>query len=176
MLRDLSFWWLVPQVVGSGAFYLDVVVDCWFIVDLLVNFRSAYRDEDTKALVVNRKVIAVRYLRGWFAIDFVSCLPLNYVLLLSSGNNDNETGAAFKWLKVARLLRLLRLTRLSKLQGAINSLENEHLFLADHANEIAQVMLSIVMLWLIHVMVSVLGEGCTRTSWGGLRTPQSMIQ
>ena len=91
--------------VGSKAFYVDVVVDLWFVADIFVNFRSAYRLEETKVLIVDQKEIAKRYLKGWFLIDFVSSLPLNYVLLLDNSSGDSgprKSGAAFKCMRRSR--------------------------------------------------------------------------
>jgi len=43
-------------------------------MDIFINFISAYFDKEDN-LEVNKKVIAKKYLKGWFALDFISVLP-----------------------------------------------------------------------------------------------------
>ena len=57
---------------------LDVIVDCVFSVDIIVNFFIAYYDRNYK-LVDCRKKIAIKYLCTWFLIDFFSILPFNLI-------------------------------------------------------------------------------------------------
>ena len=55
---------------GSPAFIFDVFTDIVFIVDLVLNFRTAYYD-DEGILEERPRKIASNYLHGWFAFDFV---------------------------------------------------------------------------------------------------------
>jgi len=59
--------------------YIDIATDILFWIDLIMNFISSYNDEDGK-IVKLRRTIFMNYLKGWFTVDFLSCLPLNYVL------------------------------------------------------------------------------------------------
>jgi len=83
---------------------LDWLVLVCFSVDLLVNFFTAYFDQQT--LVVNRFRIAKHYLRTWFIVDFLSCFPFDSLAELG--------GAPTKLAKLARLPRLYRLVKSSK--------------------------------------------------------------
>ena len=60
----------------------NVTVRSYFILDVFVNFRTSYIDDMTNVITDN-KMIARNYILGWFAIDFVSCVPVNYVLLIT---------------------------------------------------------------------------------------------
>ncbi|CAI2381160.1 unnamed protein product [Moneuplotes crassus] len=88
-----SFSWLL----------LDTVIDLFFLADIIINFFTVYtnRSED---FVVSRKLIALNYLRGWFIIDFIAIIPVNYFYDPKQGVND-----------LARLARLVRLYKLVKL-------------------------------------------------------------
>ena len=55
------------------------IVDFCFFVDIIFNFNSAFNDDDFK-IIDDRKVIACSYLKGWFAIDFLAIVPLNYMV------------------------------------------------------------------------------------------------
>lgn len=46
-------------------FWFDVVVDCLFLCDMVLNFRTGYIDED-EGVVLAPKKIAKSYLKGWW--------------------------------------------------------------------------------------------------------------
>lgn len=76
----------------------------FFLVDLCINFLSAYEDENKK-VIDDPKLIAKEYLSGWFLIDFVAVVPISYFL-----TSDNTVGTG-GYNKLLRLLRLPRLYR-----------------------------------------------------------------
>ena len=67
------------------------MIDIFFFFELLINFNSAYTDEN-KEIIDNRKMIAMRYLSGWFFIDLISILPLD-IILLSFVEESNKNDA-----------------------------------------------------------------------------------
>ena len=54
-----------------------------------VNFRTAFYNHKGM-LITDTRAIAEHYLTGWFAIDFLSCLPVGYINYFS---DDPATGA-----------------------------------------------------------------------------------
>jgi potassium voltage-gated channel Eag-related subfamily H protein 7 len=108
--KDREFWFL---------FVANRVVDVFFIVDLLFSSVTGYYDENVGIWVNDNWGIAVHYLRSWFFIDFISCIPFDMINMLSEANAD--AGAAqgsVSNLKVMRLLRLLRIAKLLRLLRA----------------------------------------------------------
>eukprot|EP01043_Picozoa_sp_COSAG02_P015947 COSAG02_NODE_691_length_18445_cov_23.541099_12_plen_784_part_00 len=100
----------IDILIGSTEFYVDTFADLVFVLDVVLNFRTAFVDEH--GVVEERpRVIARHYLRGWFMLDVLSCLPFQY---LSSGGN-------FKAAKAVRLVRLTKMLRLSNLERTIGS-------------------------------------------------------
>ena len=94
----------------------NVTVRSYFILDVFVNFRTSYIDDMTNVITDN-KMIAKNYILGWFAIDFVSCFPTSYILLVASevqGKDTRDGATNFKIFKLLRLLRLMKLLRLAK--------------------------------------------------------------
>lgn len=59
----------------SNIAIIDYCVDGLFIIDIFLNFISAYDDPITGLPVINLKKIAQNYLTGWFIIDFISVFP-----------------------------------------------------------------------------------------------------
>ncbi|VUZ56554.1 unnamed protein product, partial [Hymenolepis diminuta] len=56
--------------------------DILFFIDIIVNFRTGLvRESMADDIVLEPKLIAREYLRKWFTLDIVSCLPLDYILL-----------------------------------------------------------------------------------------------
>ena len=69
----------------------DVLVDTVFIVDIVLNFRTAYiADPATGDLVDEPKKIARYYMVRWFAVDLISGVPFDWVNGFS--NNDGGGG------------------------------------------------------------------------------------
>ena len=54
---------------------LNSVIDGLFIVDILVNFNTSY--EEGYDVITDRKVIAKRYFKSRFFIDFISAVPID---------------------------------------------------------------------------------------------------
>jgi len=57
---------------------LDITIEALFIIDVVLNFFTAFEDENGE-LVVTREKIAKSYLKSWFFIDLVSSIPLSAI-------------------------------------------------------------------------------------------------
>lgn len=58
---------------------VDLIVDIMFIVDIIINFRTTYVN-DNDEVVSHPGKIAVHYFRGWFIIDVVAAIPFDLLL------------------------------------------------------------------------------------------------
>ena len=85
-------------------FGLDVIADIVLAVDMFLVFLSAYHGEQLE-LVKDVKIIAKRYFKSFFVLDFLALIPLNQLALAMSGDTEKAT---LKMLLVFRLLRLAR--------------------------------------------------------------------
>jgi hypothetical protein len=59
-------------------FWMEVLMDIFFWLDLFLNFNLGYFDQN-KVLILERRKIAIQYLKGWFTLDMIANLPLNYI-------------------------------------------------------------------------------------------------
>lgn len=92
----------------GGLFWCNRVVDLLFLLDLLINLRLAYYDQNSnQIIVVDTHQIQSRYLKSWFAIDLISVLPLEMI--------DSQ----YQIVKMLRLLRLLKLLKLARFDAMI---------------------------------------------------------
>jgi len=70
-------------------FYVDLAVDVMFMADMIVNFRTSFVQHGE--LIVDARLIAVNYLRGWFLIDAVSAIPFDFVLSKTGASDVSTT-------------------------------------------------------------------------------------
>jgi CRP-like cAMP-binding protein len=113
---------VAPIKVGFGiktppwsfGHVLDIVMDIYFLFDLLVTFRSAYYHPKTGQLVTSARAIACTYAQGWLAIDVVSSVPLALIEGIVDFDKivDNRVQVDDKEQSSLRLVRILRLTKL----------------------------------------------------------------
>ena len=97
---------------GSFGFWLDAGIDLYFAIDIFVNFRTAFYDGSGK-LVTDNKSIAKQYLKTWFIIDFVSCVPIGYIFMIMDALDPDPANASNNANKI-KLTKILRLVRLAK--------------------------------------------------------------
>uniref|UniRef100_A0A183C8X5 Cyclic nucleotide-binding domain-containing protein n=1 Tax=Globodera pallida TaxID=36090 RepID=A0A183C8X5_GLOPA len=86
---------------------IDLIVDIFFIIDIIINFRTTFVNENDE-VVSDPGKIATHYFKGWFLIDMIAAVPFD--LLLVETDSD-ETTTLIGLLKTARLLRLVRVAR-----------------------------------------------------------------
>ncbi|XP_031614579.1 potassium voltage-gated channel subfamily H member 6 [Oreochromis aureus] len=85
----------------------DLMVDVLFIVDIIINLRTTYVDQNDE-VVTQPSQIAKHYIKGWFPIDLFAAIPFDLLIFRSS---SDEMATLTSLLKTARLLRLVRVAR-----------------------------------------------------------------
>lgn len=75
---------LVPYRVGFDAdpsgilLPLEIMLDVFFFFDILLNFRTAYFNAE-REIIYDSPKIAIRYLKGFFIVDFLSTMPIELI-------------------------------------------------------------------------------------------------
>ncbi|KAK9738538.1 PAS domain [Popillia japonica] len=87
---------------------VDSIVDVIFFIDIVLNFHTTFVGPGGE-VVSDPKIIRMNYLRSWFIIDLLSCLP--YDVFNAFDHDEDGIGSLFSALKVVRLLRLGRVVR-----------------------------------------------------------------
>ncbi|XP_011308316.1 potassium voltage-gated channel protein eag isoform X7 [Fopius arisanus] len=87
---------------------VDSIVDVIFFIDIVLNFHTTFVGAGGE-VVSDPKVIRMNYLKSWFIIDLLSCLP--YDVFNAFDHDEDGIGSLFSALKVVRLLRLGRVVR-----------------------------------------------------------------
>lgn len=130
---------LTAETTSMTLEMLNYVVFFVFLVGMVLQFFQPYRESYLVggARVKNHKKIAIRYLRSWFALDFISTMPYELVANLAmygsfrpstnlgvdaaasdgsgGGSGGGTSVVVLKASTTLRLLRLLRIMRLLKL-------------------------------------------------------------
>ena len=92
----------------GSVFIFEQMLTMSFIVDVCFNFNTAYMADGEK-WIVDRGLIAQKYISGWFWIDAPSSVPVEMIDLLMEG--DSSQLGMLRFLRLFRLLRLLRLLK-----------------------------------------------------------------
>ncbi|XP_061384157.1 potassium/sodium hyperpolarization-activated cyclic nucleotide-gated channel 3-like [Danaus plexippus] len=93
-----SMHWLDEVLLGLHGI-------CFF--DIFMKFNVGFKEEYFANVVFDRRRIAAQYLRCWFLIDLISCLPIAYVMLYLKFEKS-------RYILFAHVLPILRATRLRK--------------------------------------------------------------
>jgi len=104
----------------SGPDIFNLLVDIFFLIDVVINFRTGYFQDDSR-LVLDERRIAVRYIKGWFALDIITSIPFSQITQLAL-NGSRQTGMAA--LALPRLLRIFRIARLFKILRMLKLMNN----------------------------------------------------
>lgn len=109
-----------------AIFIFELVVDALFALDIILNFFTAYIDQESSLLITHPRLIARRYLKGFFLIDLIATIPFGYILTespIAISTKIGKIGRLPRLIKFARAARLLKLLRVYKLQELIMRLE-----------------------------------------------------
>ena len=111
----------------------DFVITLVFTIDIIICFNTGSYHSGT--LVVHRPTIMKGYFFGWFWVDFISTLPLNWfitgVFSNQPSNDQAESNSSLynsakllRAVKIFQFLRILKLLRLTKLKRILIKIED----------------------------------------------------
>ncbi|XP_052008663.1 potassium/sodium hyperpolarization-activated cyclic nucleotide-gated channel 3-like [Xyrauchen texanus] len=130
----------------------NVVSDTFFLMDLVLNFRTGIVKEDNAEIILDPQQIKIKYLRSWFVVDFISSIPVDYIFLIVETRIDSEfykTARALRIVRFTKILSLLRLLRLSRLIRYIHQWEEIFHMTYDLASAMVRIVNLIGMMLLL---------------------------
>uniref|UniRef100_A0A8C7ZTB4 Cyclic nucleotide-binding domain-containing protein n=1 Tax=Oryzias sinensis TaxID=183150 RepID=A0A8C7ZTB4_9TELE len=130
----------------------NVVSDTFFLMDLVLNFRTGIIIEDNSDIILDPKTIKTKYLKTWFIVDFISSIPVDYIFLIVEKGIDSEvykTARALRIVRFTKILSLLRLLRLSRLIRYIHQWEEIFHMTYDLASAVMRIFNLIGMMLLL---------------------------
>jgi hypothetical protein len=131
---------------------IDYIVDALFALDILVNFLTAFFNQNGE-LVTDRCKIASNYLKSWFLFDFLVCFPFQLVLPGSSSNQYNGLVRLVKLPRLYRMFRILKLFKLLKSLKKSNPYAEKMFFkLLIHSGRTRLISTLFVLMLFIHLL------------------------
>ncbi|XP_051527734.1 potassium/sodium hyperpolarization-activated cyclic nucleotide-gated channel 2-like [Myxocyprinus asiaticus] len=133
----------------------NVASDTLFLADLVINFRTGIMEGDNSQIILDPQVIRRHYLRGWFLVDFISSIPVDYIFLIVDIESRLESAEVYRTARALRIVRftkilsLLRLLRLSRLIRYIHQWEEIFHMTYDLASAVVRIVNLIGMMLLL---------------------------
>nr|XP_034357090.1 potassium/sodium hyperpolarization-activated cyclic nucleotide-gated channel 3 isoform X4 [Arvicanthis niloticus] len=132
----------------------NVLSDTFFLLDLVLNFRTGIVVEEGAEILLAPRAIRTRYLRTWFLVDLISSIPVDYIFLVVElePRLDAEvykTARALRIVRFTKILSLLRLLRLSRLIRYIHQWEEIFHMTYDLASAVVRIVNLIGMMLLL---------------------------
>ncbi|XP_048825401.1 potassium/sodium hyperpolarization-activated cyclic nucleotide-gated channel 3-like [Brienomyrus brachyistius] len=130
----------------------NVVSDTFFLIDLVLNFRTGIVKEDNTEIILDPQHIKIKYLRSWFIVDFISSIPVDYIFLIVETRIDSDfykTARALRIVRFTKILSLLRLLRLSRLIRYLHQWEEIFHMTYDLASAMVRIVNLIGMMLLL---------------------------
>lgn len=90
------------------------------MLDVVINFRTAYMDTEKHILVEDYDLIMKNYFFGWFTADLLACIPFEVIVGAMQGGYDPLSGASGDELAVVGVVKIVRLLRLGRVVKFLN--------------------------------------------------------
>ncbi|KAL9233701.1 hypothetical protein vseg_008661 [Gypsophila vaccaria] len=88
----------------ENLFILDIAGQIAFLIDIVLQFFVAYRDNYTYRMVSHRPSIALRYIKSTFFVDLIACLPWD---LIYRRYHRKEAVRYMLWIRLCRLRKCI---------------------------------------------------------------------
>lgn len=59
---------------------LSLIVDCMFVLDIFLNFRTTYIESTSNVVERNPRKLAIHYSKTWFIIDLLAAIPFDWIV------------------------------------------------------------------------------------------------
>ncbi|KAL5705521.1 hypothetical protein ACHQM5_023817 [Ranunculus cassubicifolius] len=96
---QFGFYKQLPQ----NLIFLDLASQFAFLVDIVIRFFLAYRDDQTYLMVYKSLPIALRYLKSSFVVDLLACFPWDAIYRASG---RKEEVRYFLWIRLLRVRKV----------------------------------------------------------------------
>jgi hypothetical protein len=109
-----------PELQTNEISYLDNAMNIVFGIDIILNFFTAYYDEDFIIVDENKVILYLKlkiqkiardYLKSWFIGDTISVIPFEIIFEFGNLNRlarFSRLGKIYKVIKVSKLMRLVK--------------------------------------------------------------------
>jgi hypothetical protein len=118
----IAFHWLDEECAEVPTLFMDVIVDIFFILDIIINFNTG--------VILNGeyldtwKSVAVSYFKGMFVFDVVTSVPVSFFELVSklecdramaAGEGSSSSGSQLRFIRSIKPLRWFKLGKVFRI-------------------------------------------------------------
>jgi Ion transport protein len=103
---------------------VDTSINICFAFDIVINFMTAYYDNDYN-MIDDHRVIARDYIYTWFFIDLVSIIPFDMIFVFGNFNRLARVARIGKLYKIIRMTRMVRMLKIVKERNKLVKYLNE---------------------------------------------------
>jgi len=121
-----------------GFTLLNSVIDLFFAIDIYIQFKTTYYDDQSGEEILDKQTIVWNYLTGRFFIDLMATIPFDSIAFAITRKRSEI-------LPLFSLLKLIRVTRLGRIIEKMNVKEDTKL-----AMKLAQIIFFLIMY--IHIL------------------------
>ena len=118
---EVCLIWAPTEV--DALFVINNLVNLIFMIDMVFIFFLPYTVKHDQP-VKNHRLIARRYLRGWFGLDLLSIAPLDWLVVTKVLDTEAVNPSMLKMVRMIRLLRLIKLARILRASRIFSRWEN----------------------------------------------------
>jgi hypothetical protein len=114
---------MTGNITVDVLFLINRAVDFVFLIDMVIQARTPYREAKTGKLIRSSWKIAFNYCTGWGPVDLISVIPFELLAFLAGTSNVSNLSIlrVLRLTKLAKLLRIFRASRkLKQMQVYIN--------------------------------------------------------
>ncbi|XP_054932053.1 potassium/sodium hyperpolarization-activated cyclic nucleotide-gated channel 3-like isoform X3 [Dermacentor andersoni] len=89
--------------------------DFMLLADMLLNFRTGIDDRKQGIVIMDPAEIKQHYLKGWFPVDLLSSLPLDFIIWTWPTKHHRNLDIRSRLSQLAKLLSFVKLIKISRL-------------------------------------------------------------
>ena len=134
---------------AGNYFGVEILIDAVFFIDIFINFLTCTLDEHGD-VAHSRSFFGRHYVGGWFIVDVLSVIPLNYFAKIIVNSVNPNVFRVNHFLKLSSAIRLPRLIKLAHVPVLFNNLVNSDLTVF-HPSTIALVGMIVFIVFVGHV-------------------------
>lgn len=143
----------------------ELLIDISFFIDVVITFRTVIYSKIIDAWIMNWKEIALNYIQGWFLVDFLSCIPYDWIIIASTKQSQSNGTKALQLFRMLRVIRFGKLLHKIKSSSAVGFIETK-LHISPNTIEIMKIIF--IMLFTSHLVACImwgLSSDLTKRTW-----------
>lgn len=142
------------------SWFVECFIDIFFMCDVALHFITAQFSSggDSGTLERDLRKIAHRYLTSWFLVDFISSLPLDFIISIAyspcvgvAPANDLGPFVSLRMVRVLRLAKILKWVRALRVNTVFDKLKD---YMMIHNDAVQMLSLFAFTMYIAHMIAS----------------------